>query len=79
MVRATIIHNPNAGRLNVGHMLPAVCSALGEHGWRVKACSTAGIGRDNDLTALARNECEEGADAVRYSWRVEMAVWEWEQ
>lgn len=62
-MRATIIHNPRAGRLNVTHMLPSVCTALDEYGWRVKIC-TVGAGRGNDPTALTRIACDEGADAV---------------
>ena len=62
-MQATIIHNPGAGRLNVAHMLPAVSTALDEHGWRVKSC-TVGVGCGNDPTALTRIACDEGADAV---------------
>ena len=63
-MRATIIHTPKAGRIDVVHMLPAVCSALREHGWRVKTCSAAGIGCENNLTALARSECDGEVDAI---------------
>ena len=62
-MRATIIHNPKAGRRNVSHMLPAVCSALAKEGWRVKICS-AGAGHNMDLRTLARKECEDSIDAI---------------
>ncbi|HJO33497.1 MAG TPA: diacylglycerol kinase family protein [Anaerolineales bacterium] len=63
MMRATVIYNPRAGRFNVAHMLPPVCSELGDLGWDVQFC-TVGEGRDNDINAIAGAACDRRADAV---------------
>ena len=62
-MRATIIYNPKAGRFNVAHLLPAVCSALEKKGWRVKSWE-ADEESESDLSALTRKACDEGAEAV---------------
>ncbi len=64
MKRAVIIHNPKAGRADVSRSLPEVCSVLSEYGWQVKTCTSTGIGSDSKLTAIARNGCDEGTDAI---------------
>jgi YegS/Rv2252/BmrU family lipid kinase len=62
-MRATVIYNPRAGRFNVAPMLPPVFSALGDLGWDMQFC-TAGEGRDNSLSAVARAARDSHADVV---------------
>jgi diacylglycerol kinase (ATP) len=56
-----LIVNPASGPWNIRHELPAVLNYLEHQGWSTTLHET---GRSGEATALARQACEEDADAV---------------